>query len=296
MLLSRRKLPLNALRAFEVAARHCQLRAAAEELGVSHSAVSRQIKQLESLLQLELFDRSHNRMNLTSAGQQLLEGVSKSLDNIAETVLHLNPDSVEGGLVIASTPTIGSGWLVSVITDFCRRYPDVNIRLLNIEPRQQVLPSEVEIAICYGEPDPGGRDCKALFRENYFAVCHRSFLSEAEGFSKPQELLQLPLLHDRHDLWQSWFTSIGITETIPQQIFFEDSFQVLTAIRSGFGVGLVEKIEVQDELKRGELVQLFNHAVQGSESLFMVMDNEQRATLRAKLFVQHLQESLKIQP
>ncbi len=291
MLLSRRKLPLNAMRAFEVAARHCQLRPAAEELGVSHSAVSRQIKQLEELLQLELFDRSHNRLCLTSAGQQLLQGVSESLDKIVETVLYLDPDSVEGTLVIASTPTIGAGWLVSAITEFCRRYPDVNIRLLDIEPRQQVLPSEVEIAICYGEPEVGERQSEVLFEGKCIPVCHRSFLNEAGVIRKPRELLTLPLLHDRHDLWKSWFAEFGITEPVPQQIFFEDSFQVLTAIRSGFGVGLVEQVDVLDELERGELVCLFEQSVKSSQDHYVVIENEKRVTLRAKLFVQHIRES-----
>ncbi|GMG86402.1 LysR substrate-binding domain-containing protein [Biformimicrobium ophioploci] len=292
MLLTRRRLPLNAMRAFEVAARHCNLRLAAQELGVSHSAVSRQIKQLEALLQLDLFDRSHNRLSLTSSGRQLYTGVSEGLDRIAESVLYLDPDSVEGSLVVASTPSIGAGWLVSVITSFCQRFPDIDIRLTNIEPRQQELPRDVDIAICYGKPEAGGRKIETLFREQYFPACHRALLNETGPIRRPQDLLQLPLLHDQHGLWRRWFSLFDIDAEIPQRIFFEDSFQVLTAIRSGFGVGLVEQIDVQGELERGELVRLFDETVHSAEQHYLLTDDDKRATMRAKLFVQYLKENL----
>ena len=106
MPMSRRNLPLNALRGFEVAARHCHLREAALELGVTHGAVSRQIRLLEETLGVELFDRSHNRLTLTSAGRRLMAAVGDAFDQITESTLSLDPESMAGTLVVAATPSI----------------------------------------------------------------------------------------------------------------------------------------------------------------------------------------------
>ena len=176
MILSRRNLPLNAMRAFEVAARHCHLRRAAEELGVTHGELSRQVKQLEETLGVALFDRSHNRLAINLGGRALLAGVVEGLDKIAESMLYLDPESMSGSLVVASTPAISAGWLVSVRGAFSRNYPEIELRLLNIAPEQRELPSEIDIAICYGSPKAGQRDIIELFRERYSPVCSPALL------------------------------------------------------------------------------------------------------------------------
>ncbi|KKL56418.1 hypothetical protein LCGC14_2245580, partial [marine sediment metagenome] len=113
------------MRAFEAAAKHCHMRKAADELGVTHGAISRQVKQLEQRLGTELFDRSNNRLALTSAGIRLLQVVAEALDSITEATVCLDPESMAGSLVIASTPSISVGWLLRVIGEFSRQYPEV---------------------------------------------------------------------------------------------------------------------------------------------------------------------------
>ena len=137
--ISRRNLPLNALRSFEVAARHCHLRRAAEELGVTHGAVSRQIRQLEAQLDTCLFDRSNNRLTLTQEGRRLALAVGEALDRLTEGALSVDPGSLPGELVVAAPPSISACWLLAMIGDFNRSYPEIAIRLDNINPLHDTL-------------------------------------------------------------------------------------------------------------------------------------------------------------
>ena len=114
MEISRRNLPLNALRAFEVAARHCHLRRAAEELGVTHGAVSRQIRQLEEQLGVALFDRSGNRLQLTQEGSRLARAVGEALDTLTEGALSVNPESLPGELVATLPVANNLPWIAAL--------------------------------------------------------------------------------------------------------------------------------------------------------------------------------------
>ena len=282
------------MRAFEAAARHCHLRKAAVELGVTHGAVSRQVKQLEELLAVELFDRSHNRLALTSAGQRLLTGLQEGLDKIAESTLYLDPESMSGSLTIASTPSISAGWLVMAMGEFAQRYPEIKLRLLNINPQQRDLPSEVDVAICYGIPDLGQRDSVELFRERYFPVCHPSLLRPEQLIQKPVGMLAYPILHDHHGYWEPWFAAYGVYEPPRQEIYFQDVYQVLTAVREGFGIGLLDRVDVQRELNSGQLVALFDDTVEAKESHYLVMNKKEKRSVRARLFEEFLRRYLSL--
>ena len=292
MILSRRNLPLNAMRAFEAAARHCHLRKAAEELGVTHGAVSRQVRQLEDILAIELFDRSHNRLSLTSAGQRLLPGVREGLDKMAESTLYLDPDSMSGSLVIASTPSISAGWLVTAMGEFSRQYPEVELRLLNINPLERELPTEVDVAICYGRPEAGQRDIIELFQERYFPVCHPSLLQAGPPINGPKDLLNYPLLHDHHSLWPRWLSRVEVEGKPQQQMYLQDSYQVLMALREGTGIGLMDRVDVHRELCSGQLVSLFDETIGAEQRHYLVVEKPARSTKRARLFAEHLQRYL----
>lgn len=293
MILNRRNLPLNAMRAFEVVARHCHLRRAADELGVTHGAVSRQVKQLEEILGVSLFDRANNRLALTSAGQRLLVSVQEALDLLAESALYLDPDSMNGSLTIASTPSITSGWLLNVIGSFSQRYPEITVHLTNITPQEQKISADIDVALCYGEPEAGNRQVKQLFRENYFPVCSPKLLQADLAISKPQDLLSYPLLFDRHNLWQRWFTDTGINDAQPKQrIHLQDSYQVINAARDGYGIALADKIDISRDLRNGSLVSLSEHTISADQHHFLLTDKDNALHVRAKVFVDHLNKEL----
>ncbi len=288
MLLSRRHLPLNAMRAFEVAARHCHLRRAAEELGVTHGAVSRHVRQLEDLLGVPLFDRSSNRLVLTSAGNRLLTGVKQGLDIMAESALYLDSESMAGRLVIASTASISAGWLVTAIGEFNQRYPEMEVSLQNIDPMQMEIPAEVDVAICYGKPHARRREVKELYRENYFPVCSPKLLNAERPLQRIEDLLHYPLLTDRHGHWSRWLTEYNVNDEAAKTLYFQEAFQVIHAVREGFGVALVDRSEVARDLQNGNLQALFSESVAAEQSHYLVTDAAVRMTVRARLFVEHV--------
>lgn len=293
MLLDRRNLPLNAMRAFEVVARHCHLRQAAEELGVTHGAVSRQVRQLEDQLGVSLFDRSHNRLALTSAGQRLLVSVKQALDLLSESALYLDPDSMNGRLTIASTPSIASGWLLPVIGSFCQAYPEIEVHLINIDPQQRNISADIDVALCYGEPEAKNRNVEGLFQERYFPVCSPLLLSSGE-MPKLEELLNYPLLYDRHNLWLRWFEAAELTLTPKQKIYLQDSYQVISAAREGFGIALADRIDISRDLNNGQLITLSTISVNAEQQHFLLTDNDEHIHIRAKLFVEHLKQKINL--
>lgn len=295
MLLTRRNLPLNALRAFEAAAEHCHLRKAAADLGVSHGAISRQVRLLEQQLGVRLFDRSHNKLALTSAGLRLLEGVSASFDELTQAALYLNPQSMAGPLVVASTPSITVTWLVSIVGRFSQRYPEVEIRMVNIEPLQQQLPADVDVAICYGQAEPDGRELSALFTDQYFPVCNPRLLTQRNAVIKVSDLLAYPLLHDRHQHWPRWLAQyLPEHKQTPRGIYLSEAHQVLSAVREGFGIGLVDKTEVYQDLREGRLRALSEHKIAAQHQHYLLTDKPDKQTIRAQVFTEFLQQQLQV--
>jgi len=285
-MLKRRDLPLNGLRAFEAVARHGVMRQAATELGVTHGALSRQIRLLEEQLALALFERAHNRLILTQAGKRLFATVRDALDRIAESTHSLDPQSMSGSLVVDTTPSMSVNWLIAVISEFCQLYPEVELQLRTIEPNQQRLTADFDVAICYGCPTEPAWPVRKLFSERFFPVASPEFLARAPTRQKPADLLSLPLLHDRHQHWPRWFQSLGITASQGNQnIHLHESFQVLLAARQGAGVALADNFEVARDLQSGGLVKLFDASIESTHSVYLLSPPEDRLNLKARLFI-----------
>ena len=270
------------------------MRRAAEELGVTHGAVSRQVRILEKALGVALFLRAHNRLQLTSAGRRLFHTVQDALDRITEGALYLDPDSMAGSLTIASTPSIAVYWLISLIGEFAQKYPEVEARLVNIQPGQRELPAEFDVAVCFGEPDEPRRVCRELYRERLFPVCSPRLLDSGRGIETPSDLLAYPLIHDRHGLWVRWFEAQGLSAvTASRNLHLQEAFQSILAARAGFGIALADRIEVARELREGSLVRLSDAAIDGARSTVLVADEEERQPLRTRVFLDYLTRSLK---
>jgi len=292
MKFNRRNLPLNAMRAFEAAGRHCHMRRAGDELGVTHGALSRQVKQLEEQLGTPLFDRSHNRLALTHAGQRLLQSVRQALDLLTTGALYLDPDSIHGDLTIASPPSASSAWLLPIVGDFAQQYPEITVQLVNIAPRTRHIDSQIDVAVCFGQPDPGKRKIEPLFRERYFPVCNPKLLKPGHRIRGPMDLLEYPLLCDRYNNWPRWFGVAGV-EKVPEfrQLMLEETFLMLAAVKSGYGIALVDRIEMHRELRAGHVLQLLEATLPATEEYYLLTDAG-TLSLRAQLFVEYLQGEL----
>jgi LysR family glycine cleavage system transcriptional activator len=289
MYLTRRQLPLNAMRAFEAVAKHCHMRRAADELGVTHAAISRHVRLLEDLLAVSLFDRAHNRLQLTAAGKRLHTTVESAFEQLSQGALYLDPDAMQGSLVVATTPSISVNWLVRLMGEFSQKYPEIELRLVNIQPGQRTLPAEAEIAVCYDIPDEPKREVIELYRENRIPVCSPTLLRDDQAVTSPQEVLAYPLIHDRHNSWPHWFSKHGINATAGQKnLTLHDTFQAIAAMLDGFGIALVDRNEVPRELHNGSLVALMESGVTAQKAIYLAVEPVARQTVRAKLFQAHL--------
>lgn len=293
MQISRRNLPLNALRSFEAAARHSHLRRAAEELGVTHGAVSRQIRQLEEQLGTALFERQGRGVVLTEQGRRLMLVVSDALDRLTEGTLSVDPQSLHGALLVGTSPSIAACWLLGMIGEFQRRYPEIEVRVEEVQPLQREIPAEIEVAVCYGEPVAPRRVVRELFREQYVPVASPSLLPPGGLSGQGVELLGFPLIHDRHDRWQRWLANQGLDGGAARaHLRVKDAYLGICAARDGCGVFLADRIEVGTDLLSGSLVVLGEPIIEAQYSHYLVTDLDDVASARARLFAEYLQRQL----
>lgn len=291
-MLDRRTLPLSALRAFESAGRHLHLGRAGEELGVTHGAISHQIRALEEQLGVKLFIRANNRLQLSAPGQRLLEAITEGFDRILDAALHLDPDSLSGRLTIGCTQTVAH-WISRHICEFQRHYQQIEIHTMEVKPQQRALPPEIDIAICFGKPHSRSRNIAELVSARIFPVCSPRLLHDRAAITTPQELTQFPLLHNGLDHWERW---LAATETqldsSAQQIYFFNTELSLNAARQGYGVALGNQLEVQEDLREGRLTQLLDITFPDSDNYYLLSDMPEKQSLRAQLFEDWIKQSL----
>ena len=167
--------PLNALRAFEAAARHLSFKSAAEELNVTPAAVSHQVKALEDLLGVPLFHRMTRALRLTEAGQAALPALTEGFDKLVEAAKRIRAYSDSGVLTISVSPSFGSIWLVPRLERFRRRHPDIEIRIDGTDRLADVASGEVDVALRYGPGNYKGVQVDFLFNQFNNPVCSPLF-------------------------------------------------------------------------------------------------------------------------
>ncbi len=291
----RRSLPLNTLRAFEAVGRLCHVRRAADELCLTHAAVSRQIRNLEQQLDTQLFSRDGNRLQLTTAGRRFLGVVQASLQQLEQGVLYLDPDSLAGELVIATTASISMNWLLDVMGAYRGKYPEVELRMETIEPGIRLLTPKWDIALCLGEPQVESRDCRQLYQEHYFPVCSPTILQSDSPVRSPADLGNYTLLWERFKHWNNWFELQGLPPKRAHcDIHLDYGYQVIEAARRGMGIALADQLEVSEDLRNGRLVRLLNKVIAVDESIYLVTERAALQTIRARLFVEELEEHLRL--
>jgi len=284
-MLNRRTLPLSALRAFESAGRHLHMGRAGEDLGVTHGAISHQVRALEEQLNIKLFIRANNRLKLTNAGERLLGAVRDGFDRIVDGALRLDADNLTGILVIGCTESTGASWAIKHIGEFQLLYPQIDIHVVEVQPRQKNIPREVDVAICYGKPEAGDRRLEELVSPPVYPVCSPRILHGLPAITRPGQIGQLTLLHDSQNSWSRWFAAMKEAEpSNASQMYFYSTNLSLTAARLGYGVALCNPFEIQDDLRQGRLVKLLKKAVPEAYNYYLLTKQEGHRSLRAQLF------------
>lgn len=259
-------MPLNALRAFEAAARHQSFKRAADELSVTPAAVSHQIKSLEQRVGVPLFVRMTRALRLTDAGRGALPLVSQGLDRLAEAVDLIKEHARDDLLTISVSPSFGSMWLVPRLDQFRQLHPDVEIRLDGTDRLVNVGLGEADVAIRYGPGGYTGVQSDVLFSQRNTPVCSPDLLSGDIALHRPEDLAHHTLLHidwkDAEASWQMWLLAAGLSQIdgIRGPRFSEESMAVQAAL-DGHGVALVGDRLIADHLASGRLVRPFDRSL-----------------------------------
>ena len=252
MPVSRRSLPpLNALRAFEVAGRRLNFRAASEELGVTQGAVAQQVRLLEDHVGTALFQRLPRGVALTPQGAAYLADVTRAFDTLgdATTQLLARPDAV----TISVTPTFATKLLIPQLPALNSALPEVELRTIATEAVSDFDRDQVDIAVRLTRPPfPGSVEAHLLFRQELVAVASPHLIGKAVLPLSTEQLGDLPLLHDAHDHWPKFFGTVG---KLPGAVFNQTN-HALDAAMAGQGVAIACRAFVQSDLDAGRLFQV----------------------------------------
>ena len=259
-------LPLNALRVFEACARHGSFLNAAEELGVTPGAVSRQIKGLEAELEVRLFDRFNRAVRLTAAGERLAVGVRQGLSTLQSAV-----DAVrsrrDAPLVVTVLHSLAARWLVPRLHDFQRRYPDVQIMVAASDQPADLARDNIDVALRLGRGPYPGLHATLLFDTVMIPVCSPGFVRMYGPFDHPDDLAGAPLLHDVLMLpeepdWADWLAAAGATRVDPRPgPRFSNTYLAMEAALADRGIAFAHRAVVIDDLASGRLVQPFELSI-----------------------------------
>ena len=270
--MARRLPPLNALRAFEAAARHLSFTKAADELNVTQAAISHQVKALEERLGLCLFRRLNRALLLTDAGQGFLPPLREAFDRMAEATERLHSHDARRALTITTLPSIAAKWLVPRLGRFRESHPDIDVRIDASLHLTDFARENVDVALRYGRGRWDGMRSDRLMTEDFFPVCSPALLLGEHGLHEPRDILRHTLLHDdsRTD-WTMWFLAAGIADGDPTRgPSFTDSSLVLQAAVDGQGVALGRSALAAADLEAGRLVRPFDISLAAEFAYYLV--------------------------
>lgn len=274
MALSRSLMPtLQELTTFEAAARHGSFTSAAAELSLTQSAVSKQIRQLETTLGVVLFDRTRGRITLTRLGERYRRSARRILDRYeAETHAIIAAASEESSLRLAVLPTFASRWLIPRLPDFLALHPEVIVSMTTEPDPFDFAEKAVDVAIHFGAPNWPHGEAVFLCRESIVAVCSPDYATRIGG-RRAADLADARLLQQasRPSLWQDWFHHCGVEHPHPYRGPLFDQFAMTSqAAVAGLGVALVPTFLVERELADGALTALDEPPFAGSGAYYVV--------------------------
>ena len=269
----RPRLPsLNALKAFEAAARHESFTRAAEELCVTQGAVSHQVKALEAELAIKLFNRERQRLLITEAGRDYLNVVRDALDRIAIGTERLVQRQSTGVLTVSTSPDFAAKWLVHRLGHFAEAHAGIDLRVSATLHHVDFAREEVDLAVRHGDGNWPGLDTVRLSAEQLFAVCSPKLLSGRRRPDKVYDLLKLPLIHlDSRADWANWLRGAGVDDSaVIHGPVLNRASMVIDAAINGQGVALARTTLAAWDLINGRLVRPFPESLRLSKTYWIV--------------------------
>jgi len=266
---ARTPLPLNALRAFEAAARQLSFTRAAEELHVTQAAVSHQVKALETRLGVPLFRRLPRSLLLTDEGQALLPELRDAFDRIARALNDMGGHAAQGALTVSSFTTFSLAWLVPRLPRFQAAYPEIEVRLMSSQRMVDFAREDVDIAVRNGDGNWPGLATVKLFDEDLTPLCGRAY---RDRLRKPEDVGAVPLLDTMRDSeWAVWLKAAGLGRLARSRGAEFDSTKIaVQAAIDGLGVAIGSPSLFAQDIAAGRLFQPFPLTVKTNRGYWLV--------------------------
>jgi len=287
---------LDLLRGFEAAARHLSFTHAAQELFVTQSAVSRQIKELEDQLGVALFQRRHRALALTEAGQQFYAAAAQVIGTMRTATERLRTQAGRRRpLAVTTTHSFAALWLIPRLAGFTREHPGVDVRITADTRVQDLERDGLDVALRHGPTSLAGPNAIRLFGEKVFPVCSPKLLKKIP-LAKPGDLRNHVLLHyDDPDVrhpwlhWKTWLEVERIADLRPAgTLSFSGYEQIIPAAIAGHGVALGRTPLVKDLLESGELVAPFKSQADPARAYFAIVAKSAATRPEVAAFVEWL--------
>lgn len=273
--------PLDLFRTFEAVARHRSFTLAADELCLTQSAVSRQIKALEDALALRLFRRLHRAIEATPEGQRLFESVTRGLDDVSSCLAALGAGTKAPQITVSASVAFAWFWLMPRLERFGALQPDVDLRVLATD--QPALPGtgEVDVAVLLGSGQWEGLEARLLFGERVYPVCSPAYLRDHPLLRQPEDLLDQTLLHLEYGKpsfggvdWRSWLLRQQVNgRSVGRGLRFNSYPMVLQAAEAGHGIALGWSYVTDPLLAEGRLVCPVDRTLATREGYYLCTSN-----------------------
>jgi LysR family glycine cleavage system transcriptional activator len=301
-----RRLPsLNALRAFWAAAKHRSFAAAADELHVTASAVSLQIRQLEEELDMKLFERTPKGLALTAEGNRLLPGINQAFDSLRGSIAALDDKPTHAAsLTISVAPSFATKWLLPRLGAFLDRNPGIEVDVKADIELSDFAKDGIDLAIRYGAGNYPGLAVELLLRDRMFPVCSPELLMR-HGQRNPDKVFSAAaLLHDASadrdpsvPSWKMWLKAAGLDEIDWRKgPRFNQTALALDAALAGLGIALAPAVLVEADLAAGRLVRLASDELLGDFAYYIVHPSEKAQAPALQAFKAWLKQAIPPQP
>ena len=284
---------LNALHTFEAAGRHLHMRLASEELNVTQSAVSHQVRALEASLGVALFRRTRRRLTLTAEGARLLRTVQGALESIGAVSAQLGRDAFSGELTLGLLRSFSTQWLMPRLPDFLARFPNLTLRCRILPQAAPALPADVDLAVLFDDYRFPGKRVETLVDLAFFPVCAPSLA----GGSTPlpiEALRHATLIHeDGSELWARWFSAVGVEQlTTARQVYVESTHEALALAVGGGGFAINDAFKGALPLAQGQLVRPFGARVAKHGRYVLITHPAPRCSEAASAFASWLRRQV----
>jgi len=273
---------MQALRAFEAAARRQSLTRAAETLSLTHGAISHQIKELEAALNVRLIERAGRGIRLTEEGERLAARLRGALAEIEDALREASQRSNPRQLRVSVTPSFAARWLLPRLGRFIAQHKDVDLDVRSNMALVDFRRDDADVAIRHGLGNWPDVKAEYLMSDTFFPVCSPRLAARP---TRPQDLARFTLLRSDDETWKPWFDAVGLDWAEPARgPIFNDSSLMLQAAAEGQGIALARSTLVGNDLRNGLLVRLFDIDVPGPRKFYLVYPPRLAASPKLALF------------